>query len=210
MNQTRIWTSRPDGFDLSCKTRRRPRSRAALFLAGALRGLRPLCARKASTQAAPPPHGSRFTPLRHRHRVPRANPWRRLARSLVALAHTGLADGQRCSNSCTSSSRYAGHDLNWLRWKRLWGRPLHLVASALMAGDQADRDILFAGQAGLRTCYFPGNFVPFWSEGLAFAPDFQIESYAEVPAALRTLQIGGNRSDRRLSKREAMPVRRRS
>lgn len=70
------------------------------------------------------------------------------------------------------------------------------MASGLMVGDQPDRDILFASRAGLRTCYFPGNFVPFWSERVAVVPDFQIESYAEVPVALRALQGAESRSNR--------------
>ena len=59
-----------------------------------------------------------------------------------------------------------------------------MVRSGLMVGDQLDRDILFAGLAGFRTCYFPGGFMPFWAQEISVSPDHRIETYLEVPALL--------------------------
>jgi putative hydrolase of the HAD superfamily len=59
--------------------------------------------------------------------------------------------------------------------------------SALMVGDQTDRDIQYAAQAGLQTCYFPGGFRPYWLQGVKIAPDFEIRSYGEIPGLLTTI-----------------------
>jgi putative hydrolase of the HAD superfamily len=54
-------------------------------------------------------------------------------------------------------------------------------AVAFSVGDQLDRDIVYAHQAGLRTVYFPGEFVPEWLPDLADAkPDYQVVSFNEV------------------------------
>ncbi len=50
----------------------------------------------------------------------------------------------------------------------------------LMVGDQIDRDILYSAQAGFRTCYFPGGFVPSWTKNLDVRPDHRIADYSEV------------------------------
>jgi putative hydrolase of the HAD superfamily len=53
---------------------------------------------------------------------------------------------------------------------------------AFMVGDQLDRDIAPAKEAGLITIYFPGGFQPKWMpEEAKVRPDFKIESFAEVP-----------------------------
>jgi ribonucleotide monophosphatase NagD (HAD superfamily) len=43
-----------------------------------------------------------------------------------------------------------------------------------MIGDLLDRDILLATQAGLKTFYFPGNFLPAWDKRteIPSSPDF--------------------------------------
>jgi putative hydrolase of the HAD superfamily len=52
-----------------------------------------------------------------------------------------------------------------------------------MVGDQLDRDIAPAKEAGLTTIYFPSGFKPKWMPLEAeVRPDFKIESFAEVPA----------------------------
>jgi putative hydrolase of the HAD superfamily len=65
---------------------------------------------------------------------------------------------------------------------------------AVMVGDQVDRDIRFAGDAGFETIYFPSAFEPYWSSGYTLAADHQIISFEEVVA----LVLGGHR---RLSRR---------
>jgi putative hydrolase of the HAD superfamily len=73
----------------------------------------------------------------------------------------------------------------YTRALRLLGRP----KMAFMVGDQLNRDILPAKQAGLTTVYFPGGFRPKWEpETQTIRPDFQIDSFAEVPLIItRTL-----------------------
>jgi putative hydrolase of the HAD superfamily len=48
-------------------------------------------------------------------------------------------------------------------------------------GDQLDRDIAPAKQAGYRTIYFPGGFKPSWTpDEESVAPDFRISSFDEI------------------------------
>lgn len=67
----------------------------------------------------------------------------------------------------------------------------------LMVGDQIDRDILYSGQAGFRTCYFPGGFSPVWTKDLDVRPDHQISDYAEV------LPLVTNHAAKRVSRKRA-------
>lgn len=61
-------------------------------------------------------------------------------------------------------------------------RLAHRSEKAFMIGDQLDRDIAPAKQAGLITIYFPGGFRPRWlPDETEVRPDFKIESFAEVP-----------------------------
>jgi putative hydrolase of the HAD superfamily len=68
----------------------------------------------------------------------------------------------------------------------LYKRVLRLTGSdgqAFMVGDQLDRDIAPAKEAGLTTIYFPSGFKPKWMPDEAeVQPDFKIASFAEVPA----------------------------
>lgn len=62
---------------------------------------------------------------------------------------------------------------------RLTGTPKR----AFMIGDQLDRDIAPAKEAGLDTIYFPGGFRPRWSpEESLVKPGHRIQSFAEVPS----------------------------
>ncbi|UUL82533.1 HAD family hydrolase [Sphingomonas qomolangmaensis] len=64
---------------------------------------------------------------------------------------------------------------------RLTGDP----AAAYMVGDQLDRDIAPAKEAGLRTIYFPGNFVPRWTpDKEKVGPDHQVSDFAEAAAII--------------------------
>ncbi len=70
----------------------------------------------------------------------------------------------------------------------LFTRALRLAGSprdAFMIGDQLDRDIAPAKQAGLRTIYFPGGFVPRWTpdEG-KIGPDYRIADFGEAVAII--------------------------
>ncbi|MGN8118784.1 HAD family hydrolase [Labrys sp. 22185] len=59
------------------------------------------------------------------------------------------------------------------------------LAPAYMVGDQLDRDIKPAKDAGLSTIYFPGGFRPRWTpEEALIRPDYIISSLAEVPAII--------------------------
>src|SRR5262249_3069524 len=52
---------------------------------------------------------------------------------------------------------------------------------AVVVGDQLDRDIAPAKQAGLITIYFPGGFRPKWTPNEATVmPDHRIESFERV------------------------------
>lgn len=63
-------------------------------------------------------------------------------------------------------------------------RVLRLVrpeGRAHMVGDQLDRDIVPARDAGLATVYFPGGFAPVWSlDEHDVRPDHRVSSFAEV------------------------------
>lgn len=53
---------------------------------------------------------------------------------------------------------------------------------AFMVGDQLDRDISPAKDAGLITIHFPGGFEPKWAQaGKIAVPDYKISDFSEVP-----------------------------
>ncbi|RWX62123.1 HAD family hydrolase [Mesorhizobium sp. M4B.F.Ca.ET.089.01.1.1] len=57
-----------------------------------------------------------------------------------------------------------------------------LPSRGYMVGDQLERDIRPAKEAGLTTIYFPGGFKPRWETDPELAqPDYQISSFAEIP-----------------------------
>ena len=57
----------------------------------------------------------------------------------------------------------------------------YIPRMSFSVGDQLDRDIAPAKEAGFRTIHFPCEFVPFWTLSQpAVAPDFRVTSYAEV------------------------------
>jgi putative hydrolase of the HAD superfamily len=58
----------------------------------------------------------------------------------------------------------------------------------VIVGDQLDRDIEPAMEAGFKTVYFPGGFRPQWEREVeAVKPDFTISSFAQVPGIVRDL-----------------------
>jgi putative hydrolase of the HAD superfamily len=61
----------------------------------------------------------------------------------------------------------------------------HRGARAAMVGDQLDRDILFASQAGFETFYFPSAFQPHWLAEVEVTPDHLIERYDDILEFLR-------------------------
>lgn len=83
----------------------------------------------------------------------------------------------------------------------LYRRALRLTGSpevAYMIGDQLDRDIAPAKEAGLITIYFPGGFVPKWTPDEAkVKPDFRIGDFEE--AATIVLNAHAHRANRRIS-----------
>jgi putative hydrolase of the HAD superfamily len=70
----------------------------------------------------------------------------------------------------------------------LYHRVVRLIGSpnqAYMIGDQLDRDIAPAKQAGLTTIYFPSGFVPRWTPDEAkIGPDFRVTDFAEAAAII--------------------------
>ena len=78
----------------------------------------------------------------------------------------------------------------------LYHRVVRLTGSstrAYMIGDQLDRDIAPAKQAGLTTIYFPGGFVPRWTPDEAkIDPDFRVSDFAEAAAII----LSGRRSQK--------------
>jgi putative hydrolase of the HAD superfamily len=57
---------------------------------------------------------------------------------------------------------------------------------ALMIGDQLDRDIRCAGEAGFETFFFPSGFAPYWNRDITHVPDHEIARFDEaVPFILR-------------------------
>ena len=55
-----------------------------------------------------------------------------------------------------------------------------------MIGDQLDRDIAPAKEAGFATIYFPSGFVPKWSPGRdAIQPAYEISSFSQVPGIIQ-------------------------
>lgn len=71
---------------------------------------------------------------------------------------------------------------------RLYRRIQKLASSSergYMIGDQLERDIRPAKEAGLLTIYFPGGFKPKWEASPNDVhPDYQVSSFAEVPAVV--------------------------
>lgn len=57
---------------------------------------------------------------------------------------------------------------------------------ALMIGDQLDRDIRCAGEAGFETFFLPSGFAPYWNRELTHVPDHEIARFDEaVPFILQ-------------------------
>jgi putative hydrolase of the HAD superfamily len=72
----------------------------------------------------------------------------------------------------------------------MFERVLRVVSpcsAAFMIGDQLDRDIHPAKEAGLRTIFFPGGFRPRWQpDEVNLQPDFRIDDFAQVPGIVLT------------------------
>lgn len=73
---------------------------------------------------------------------------------------------------------------------QLYTRILRLVRlpeRAFMIGDQLDRDIAPAKEAGLATIYFPGGFRPEWEpDEAAVKPDFKVTDFAQAAQIVLT------------------------
>ncbi len=69
---------------------------------------------------------------------------------------------------------------------------------AIVVGDQLDRDIAPAEQAGFVTVYFPGGFRPKWQAGHAkVEPDYGIESFEQVAEVVRQVTLKNTSSHQR-------------
>ncbi|TIX44736.1 MAG: HAD family hydrolase [Mesorhizobium sp.] len=103
---------------------------------------------------------------------------------------TVVTEGSREKAARTARSHGIGHYID-----RIIEAPKHLglykrvqllpgVSSpGYMIGDQLERDIRPAKEAGLITIYYPGGFKPRWeADPQLVQPDFTVSSFAEVPA----------------------------
>jgi putative hydrolase of the HAD superfamily len=75
---------------------------------------------------------------------------------------------------------------------RLFERVMKLThpRTAVMVGDQLERDIRPAKAAGLVTIYFPGGFRPRWEPNATeVEPDFTISRFDEVPPIITNLML---------------------
>jgi putative hydrolase of the HAD superfamily len=65
-----------------------------------------------------------------------------------------------------------------VRMHKALGAPVHVF----MVGDQLERDIRPARQAGFTTVFFPGAFRPRWEDTSEdVVPDYVIDTFADVP-----------------------------
>ncbi|WP_414639503.1 HAD family hydrolase [Allosphingosinicella sp.] len=68
-----------------------------------------------------------------------------------------------------------------------------VAAGSFMIGDQLDRDIAPAKEAGLRTIFFAGGFVPRWSSSVDdIKPDYVVDDFEKAAE----LVIGGDETHR--------------
>lgn len=50
----------------------------------------------------------------------------------------------------------------------------------IMVGDQLDRDIAYAQEAGYETVLYPGGYRPYWADAVRVEPDHRIARYDEL------------------------------
>ena len=65
-------------------------------------------------------------------------------------------------------------------------RSVATASCCFMVGDQIDRDILAAAEAGFSTFYFPGGFVPFWNAGSGIGEARRIDRYDTMVSEILT------------------------
>lgn len=59
-----------------------------------------------------------------------------------------------------------------------------------VVGDLLTRDIMPAREAGFKTIYFPGSFLPRWEKSAAIEPDvIQVKTFAAVPEILERVAL---------------------
>jgi putative hydrolase of the HAD superfamily len=73
-------------------------------------------------------------------------------------------------------------------------------------GDQLDRDVAFASEAGFVTVHFPSAFTPFWVSDIQVIPDFVINTFGELPGVMRSV-LAEARSRTSDVRRRSKPVR---
>lgn len=95
----------------------------------------------------------------------------------------------RATAEALSISHFFDRVIEGRKRAELYRRILKLVGSpsnAYMIGDQIDRDIAPAKQAGLKTIYFPGGFKPRWhDEEASPPPDYVISDFREAVQIIR-------------------------
>jgi putative hydrolase of the HAD superfamily len=100
------------------------------------------------------------------------------------IEHHGLVEMVARIVSAPKTAEFFG------RVARLMGAGEALCFSV---GDQLDRDIAPAKQAGYKTIYFPGGFKPSWTpEEKSIAPDYRISSFEEIAPIIEHGAGGGN------------------
>jgi len=54
------------------------------------------------------------------------------------------------------------------------------MESCFMVGDQADKDVVAAAEAGFLTFYFPGGFMPYWNSDIDIGGAKRIDRYDDI------------------------------
>lgn len=113
----------------------------------------------------------------------------RSAGCLVLILTEGSFERVRSTAEATGLIGHFDRIIEAPKQSRLYERVRRLTGApdrAFMVGDQLDRDIAPAKEAGLVTVYFPGGFIPRWTpDEEKVGPDHRISSFDElVPIVL--------------------------
>ena len=108
----------------------------------------------------------------------------------IAVVTEGAADTCRERLQYWGLERFVGHVVAAPKSVELFLRVSNLLAveprRCFVVGDQLDRDVAPAIQAGMNTFYFPGGFTPKWALKVdEVKPQHSITTFADVPKILR-------------------------
>jgi putative hydrolase of the HAD superfamily len=122
---------------------------------------------------------------------------------LVVVATEGAKDKIELLLEAHGLSRYVRTVVSAPKAEPLYRRLAKTASGVkMMVGDQIDRDIAPAKKAGFVTAWFPGGFMPRWSDPQRDAVDIEITSFDEATDAF-LLQSNGLRPTVRAARRRA-------